>query len=209
MKNQCGLPVFPYSELLDLISDGKNPFLKNLSKDIRAGIDYAFSTLDEDEQAVLLLRCKENMEYTSIAKQMRLSEGEIVHLEKEATRKLRLPGRRNYILYGIRGNLRMRLAQERIKAYREGFLDGYHKSGVQRNVPVPDMLLEELELSAHARQCLAWAGIQTVRELMECPEEKIRYMRNMGPKTASQIAEALRKVGVVYTSWDKFYPQLE
>lgn len=89
-------------------------------------------------------------------------------MEKEAIRKLRLPGRWDYICHGVRGVLRMRVAQERDKAYQKGFMDGYSRCGRKTAVPAPDvetMPVENLGLSYRTLNCLKRAGITTVGEL--------------------------------------------
>lgn len=196
---------FPYMELLNRIPAKGLVLPKDLTQDICAGIVYAFSTLQEDEQQVLLLRCKDKAEYGAIAKQMHLTEELVVRLEKEAIRKLCLQGRRDYICHGVKGYLRMRLSRERAKAYREGFMDAYFRGGGHGPGNVPDMPVEMLGLSAYGLNCLMRAGIRTVGETAEISEEDLRRMRNLGPKTAAEIAAALRKQGVIYTIWDKFY----
>lgn len=116
---------FPYNELLNRIPAKGRVFPKNLTQDVCAGIMYAFSTLEEKEQQVLLLLCGDQLEYGAAARQMNLPKETILALEKEAIRKLRLPGRWDFICHGVRGFVRMRMGQERDKAYQRGFMDGY------------------------------------------------------------------------------------
>lgn len=192
-----------------LLGGNKRP--KEVSSDILAGMIYAFSTLEIQEQQVLHSLYAENMTQKEIAKQMHLPEKEIGRLEKEAFRKLRLPGRWDYICHGVRGYLRMRLSQERAKAYHTGYLDGYQRGQKEKNT-IPgsllDMPVELLGLSFHAKQCLLRKGMKSVREVASMEEEILR-MRGMGPKTAAEIARALQKHGVICTLWNKFHIEEE
>ena len=198
---------YPYEELIDWISAKGNNLPNNLTKDIQAGISYAFSTLEEEEQQVLLLRCGKKLEYGQIAAQMGMSEDAVRQLEKKALHKLRLPGRWNYIHYGVNGYLRRRIAEEHRKSYQAGFTDGY-RQGQEREEAVPDgvldLPLEMLGLSAYAFHCLSAAGIRTIRDAAELEDERFRRIRNLGPKTGAEVARALQARGITHTVWDKF-----
>lgn len=183
----------------------------SVSKDGRAGILYALSTLEENEQRVLLLRYGEKKTVDEIASAVGVSQDEVSALEAEAIRKLRLPGRWNYIRHGVNGYMRKRIAEEHQKAYQEGYCDGYQK-GLQakENTQIPDSVLdmpvESMGLPHHALTCLRWVGKETLREVAEMEGESILRIRGMGPGTAAEIALALRSHGVEGTAWDRFLP---
>ena len=54
------------------------------------------------------------------------------------------------------------------------------------NIPVAVM-----GLSVRARNCLVRAGCQTLADVLALEEEAVGRMRNLGPKTASEIAHWL------------------
>lgn len=178
-----------------------------LTKDTVAGIIYAVSVLEADEQTVLLLLCQENLPYDEIAKKMDISSEDVLALEKVTLRKLRQTNRWNYVQYGVAGYLRMRLAQERNEAYRRGFAAGYQNGQTAKEpkpLQNPDMPVEMLELSYRSVSCLKRAGLHTVGEVMALHEEQIRCIRGMGNKTAAEVANALQKAGLSCPLWEMF-----
>lgn len=70
----------------------------------------------------------------------------------------------------------------------EGVLVG--PSTESRRTPI-----EALGLSVRAYSCLRRAGIETVEEVAGKSETELLQIRNLGPKTASELAEALSRVG--------------
>ena len=178
----------------------------SFTKDTIAGVIYAVSVLDADEQTVLLLLCQNQFTYDEIAKRTGISLESIKALEKEAIRKLCQPSRWNYIQNGVTGYLRLRLAQERDAAYRRGFATGYERGQAEEAKPVEnlDMPIEMLELSYHSLSCLKRAGFNTVGELVVLQAEQIWRIRGMGKKTIAEITNALWKIGVRCPRWDIF-----
>lgn len=179
----------------------------SLTKDTIAGLIYAVSILDAEEQTVLLLLCQDQLTYEEIAEKVAISPDAIKKLEKEAIRKICLPSRWNYIQYGIAGYLRLRLAQERDAAYRRGFAAGYERGQKEKSKPVRDldMPVEMMGLSYHSLSCLKRAGFHTVRELVGLQEEQILHIRGIGKKSATEIANALWELGVIDTYWNIFH----
>lgn len=207
LKTETFYGCYP-SNLLSSITINTNKKLPEVvTKDILSGITYALSTLEENEQQVLFLRYEEQLSPAEVSTRMGISEETTCALEREALRKLRLPGRWNYIRYGIAGYLRVRIREERKKAYRAGFSDGYHKGlDAESTAPdsIPDIPIEMLGLSPHARRCLIRKQITTLRTLAACSPDKIGYMRGVGPQTTAEIANALHCFGIVNTHRDAF-----
>lgn len=68
-------------------------------------------------------------------------------------------------------------------------------SGVQSLINVTQrkiILIEELELSIRAYNCLKRAGINSVEELMKYSQEEIKDLKNFGKKSASEVFQALK-----------------
>ena len=53
--------------------------------------------------------------------------------------------------------------------------------------------LEELELSVRAWRTLARAGIKTIGDLVDTPDDQLRSIRGMGEKTYSEIKVKLKQ----------------
>lgn len=92
-----------------------------------------------------------------------------------------------------------------IKGYRQGYLDGYRDgSGKECPTDIPDLPMEYMGLSARARNCLTLAGMERIRDVASASRTKIQYMRQLGPKSADEVARALRAMGIRGTDWDLF-----
>ena len=91
------------------------------------------------------------------------------------------------------------------KGYRLGYLDGY-RDGAGQDCPIsaPDLPVEYLGLSTRARNSLIQAGMGRIRDVATANRTKIRYMRHLGPKSADEVARALRAMGICGTDWDLF-----
>lgn len=70
----------------------------------------------------------------------------------------------------------------------------------------PDMNLtiENLNLSTWAYQCLRKLGCHKIGDVAQKEADDIWRTRNMGKKTADEIAQALRNHGIYNTDWDQF-----
>lgn len=79
-----------------------------------------------------------------------------------------------------------------VSGYRDGVADAYSgkaKNGISNDpskIPVPVM-----GLTARARNCLLMAGCNTAADILALDDDAVRRMRNLGPKTASEIAHWL------------------
>jgi DNA-directed RNA polymerase subunit alpha len=69
---------------------------------------------------------------------------------------------------------------------------------LEENEMGEDKLIEELELSVRAYNCLKRARINTLRELLEIinqrPED-LKKIKNLGQKTYEEIVEKVEKLG--------------
>ena len=153
------------------------------------------------------------MSCAETAQQMSVTKDEVQTLEKSAFRKLLSTTKWNYIRYGVAGYMRKRIAEERRQRYSEGYLDGYHagiKAAENKTVDgkieseLLNQPIETMGLSTHAFRCLRYAGLWHIRDLLEIRYEKICAIRNLGPKTACEIAKVLKEYGFEHTQWEKF-----
>ncbi len=95
--------------------------------------------------------------------------------------------------------------------YNRGFAEGYRAGladGLAGKVPGLQAVLSEpvacLGISVRARNCLTAKGCVSVGDVAALSEDDIRYMRNLGPVTADEIAHALRRHNICHTNWDVF-----
>ncbi len=99
---------------------------------------------------------------------------------------------------------------ERTGEYQRGYLAGYRDgmaAGMAGDTGMPELLqqpVEVLDLSARPRNCLLACGCQCVADVVALSDERIRYMRLLGPKSADEVARVLRQHGILGTAWDAF-----
>lgn len=183
------------------------------SRDMLAGMQYAFSTLTKDEQEILWLRYKYEMTVEETASCLSITENEVCKLEKKAIRTLQLPGRWSYIQHGVVGAMRKRIGEEYRIAYHKGYCDGYEagtddvRNGLSEMDTYDQILelpIETMELSKRALSCLQRAQLHRIRDIAGLSERDILAMRNLGKKLADEVAKTLRKFNIKHTAWDKF-----
>lgn len=67
---------------------------------------------------------------------------------------------------------------------------------------VPEMTIEELDLSVRSYNCLKRAGIQTVLELTQRTEEEMMKFRNLGKKSLKEVKDKLSEYGLSFRQFD-------
>lgn len=92
-----------------------------------------------------------------------------------------------------------------IAGYRDGMTDAMNgKAYNSLESDVAQLSLHAMSLSARALNCLSNANCQTVADVAALSESTIATMRNMGRKTASEIANWLDKHGIHGSAWSKY-----
>ncbi len=61
-----------------------------------------------------------------------------------------------------------------------------------------DMTIEELDLSVRSYNCLKRAGINTVGELVQKPEDEMMKVRNLGKKSLEEVEQKLDELGLSF-----------
>lgn len=92
-----------------------------------------------------------------------------------------------------------------VAGYRDGAADA--ANGVVREMNEQDIAslpVEMAELSARARNCLSRAGCMRISDVISLSDHTIATMRNLGGKTASEIARWLDTHGICYSAWNKY-----
>lgn len=67
---------------------------------------------------------------------------------------------------------------------------------------VQQMMIEDLDLSVRAYNCLKRSGIQTVDELTQKTEEEMMKVRNLGKKSLKEVKDKLIELGLGFKSFD-------
>ena len=67
---------------------------------------------------------------------------------------------------------------------------------IDDNEQVLSLTLEELDLSLRAFNCLKRAGINTVGEIIEVPEDELVKIKNFGKKSFLEVKEKIEGLGL-------------
>lgn len=203
---------YPHN-LLAAVAERETSLPFPISKDIMAGIAYALSTLDDQEKEILHQRFFLNTSDTDISKMLNIPQESIHQIESKALRKLRAPTLWDYMKLGIRGAMEKRIRSEYSKGYNLGYIAGY-KDGTNDTVngrthsfcDNEELLLpvEVLAISVRSLNCLTRIGCTTIDDVVRISDERILRARNMGRKSADEIARALKQRGIHHTEWDKY-----
>ncbi len=203
-----------FGRLLDAIIQNTDRVpIHNMTKDICAGFRYALSTLEPKESEYLYLRYWEEKERIEICDDLEIPATQIKAFEENVIRKLRAPGRWNYILYGVAGYLNVAKRDSEICGFRRGYAEGYKDGAYDtEHQIVPNSGLEEildkpiemLGVSVRALHCLQFYKCVRIADVAKIPDTTIRVMRGLGAVTADEVARALQDHGIVHTAWEAF-----
>ncbi len=72
-----------------------------------------------------------------------------------------------------------------------------------KSAAIDNMTIEELDLSVCSFNCLKRANINTVGELINCSEEDMMRVRNLGRKSLEEVINRLSSLGLSLASEDK------
>lgn len=182
----CSLVGLRYLEPSDA-----NVYKFPFDEDRVKGAETAFGTLEENEQNVIFLRFSEGKTLDDIANMQGLSRERIRMIEAHALRKLRHPLRCEWFRNGYEAVSKRRTDRaDAIKGLNECNKDALIKEGAAL------ILVDELELSAHAYNSLKRSGVNTVADIMDLFETgAIHKVRNLGGVSISEVAEQVQKLG--------------
>lgn len=97
--------------------------------------------------------------------------------------------------------------------YYKGYIAGYRegiKAAASGKIPNPeditvfDLPIKASGLSARACNSLHKAGCTYISDVVKLSEHTIATMRNIGTKTAAEIAHWLDDHGICYSAWSRY-----
>ena len=184
-----------------------------ITSDICAGLQYILTTLSDREQEIIRLRFQERHTRADIGEEFCTTQERVRQIEAKALRKLRNPGRYQFIKLGLMGYFRHMRKESRKAGYNEGYEKGY-KDGMEDaakgkkyngvTTEISTLPIEDLDVSIRAHNSLVRLGCRTIGDCMLLKEEQIINVRNLGEKTRDEIARALINYYVTGTAWDGF-----
>ena len=157
--------------------------------DFDGSLEYVLHSLTERERRVLDFRYKEGLTYEEIGKRECVTRERIRQINAKSFRKLRHPGRLNYLKYGISG-----VIARQSESAREAALASLPKPDIKPE----DIALEELDLSMRSYNCLKRAGMHTLRDVAEMTFDELCHVRNLGKKSIGEISCMLTRHGISF-----------
>ena len=204
---------YPQNLILAVVQNSNLIPPAKYTDDICAGIRYVVSTLGYREQDILRMRFEERKPRSEIGEFFGIGQERVRQIENKTLRSLRAPMRWNYMKLGIDGYMRWvkkRAYGEGYKTgYDQGYKDGYAdgQNGVEQPSISEELLnhpIDSLGLSVRAYNCLLRAGCERVGDAVRLSVDQIQRMRNLGPKSANEIACAIRDLGIPNTRWSTY-----
>lgn len=150
-----------------------------LPEDWELALDCVLNALKtEKEKEILLHYYKDGLSLSATGDLYGVTSERIRQQMNAAMRRLRHPVRKAFFLYGWEKGL---AAAEQVAAEQEELTKDQ---------------LQKLGLSIRPWNCLIMAGVDTISKLVQCTEEDLYQMRNMGKKSVQEIKEKLAERGL-------------
>ena len=159
---------------------------KELPEDWEQALKYIFEArLDAKKAEILRYYFQGGMTFQEIGDIYGLTLETIRQHASKAIRTMRHPSWRVFLIYGLEKGKAV-LAEERTVAKRQR-QDG-------RSVVAKDCRIETLDLSVRTFNCLKRAGINTVEQLVQCSDEDLARVRNLGTRSLQEINDRLASI---------------
>ena len=103
---------------------------------------------------------------------------------------------------------------EKDQSYYNGYLTGYWdgvkdassgKTSDWQKTGIGKLPVKAMAISTRAHKCLLNSGCTNVEDVIALSDDTIRKMRNMGKKTASEIAHWLIEHGIPGSPWSEYF----
>ena len=164
---------------------------ENISTIMLEGLQYSISCLNEREQLVIRLRYQERRTLSAIGIELAVTGERVRSLDSKILRKLASPPLLGYIKYG-------KDAYEQLLAHAEEKLQQKYKND-KLQLPI-----EDIGLTVRSFNCLIKRGCRIVGDVVKLTEDEIVKTKNLGMRSAIEIADKLQEMGITGTEWDGF-----
>lgn len=170
------------------------------------GLYEQINTLDDKEQACLFLRYKEGLTLKACGERYGTSAQSIRQIINRAIRKLRHRSRAYYYEAVPKAELkRLESRYEHLSEKNHQLNEALHVLNASDIDPDAVILLAnmlkpkhleahicELKLNTRSYNGLARAGLLTVKDIISTPENELRRMRNLGPRSLEEIKTKIK-----------------
>jgi len=156
--------------------------IKHLTDDMREGLEYALTLLDERGASILRMKYKEKMTTTEIVEVIGVKS--VNSLADSAIHYLTKLPMIGYIIYGKEG------FTQRLAVYRS---------------KIPDVLLDkplaEIPFKAGAQLAFGYLGVEYLRELVYLSDEMLLKVAKLAPTYASATSIFLKELNIKHPFW--------
>ena len=91
-----------------------------------------------------------------------------------------------------------------LAGYRDGVQDAISGKVTSEEADVKKLPVQTMGLSARACNSLVYGGCSCIGDVIALSSSEIMKMRNVGEKTASEIARWLVEHGILYSAWSEY-----
>lgn len=195
---------FPYKELLQEIFGKRDDFLPLRQKDIDTLFEVLKERLTFTECEAITMRFRlgeperDKHTYQEIGEALNFSSNKARQVCKYAIEKLRRTQNNQELRWFFRDLLEADFAEVREKNKHLQYLESIAEELKAESSQFLnfDTSVDELRLSERTWKILRNANINTVREIAEWPEDKLKGLRNCGTKTINEIKMLLARLGL-------------
>ena len=214
---------YPYPQNLIAAVKNINPCdmeAEHYSPDRMKGIAVALATLTEQEETMIILRYKHSAKFEQIGGFYGLTRERARQIIKTALRKISHPSRRillekgleeyieNIVNSRVEARVKFMLHDEYMRGYSDAMEDAETGKDSHMKKVVAGLLelpIDEFDLSVRAFNCLKRSGVNKVGDLLTYDtEDSIMRIRNLGRRSAGEIALKLNQQGICNSAWAKF-----
>lgn len=178
------------------------PAQKELPLDLERTLMFILQDIKKDRANILLRYYQGKMTTYEIADELGVSHQDAAYDLRTALECIaRSPRNMTLLRYGIISCLDRRIKE----AYSAGYTDGYYigYSDCKHDMSPSDevLLIEEMDLSVRASNCLLRAQFSTAEEVACADSRRIAKIRNLGHKAAEEVYFKLKELGLD-PKWD-------
>lgn len=190
------------------------------SADVLKGIAAAIAMLSDQEQKMVMMRYRYHFTLDEIGAQFDLTGERVRQIIVRSMRKLVVKPKRYLMTEGLEGyinaeakriaNIKIKIAaqQEYMRGYENGFAlaSGNAEANAEKTSDTDEtILVVDMNLTVRSTNCLVRAKLETLEDLLKVDSvDTIYKVRNLGKKSAGEVAWKLNSLGFKGTVWDEF-----
>lgn len=198
-SEECEVPDFWPFKLMNAVFGDSQAF----HNAYLPGIYEAVNSLYDREKIVLLMVFKDHCTRKEIGDVLECSAERVRQIEAKALRKLRHPARSKKMLAVSKAEFNQIEADKNLAMVELNHLKN-------NDVPIEQMsvLIENLDLSVRAFNCLKRAGINTLGDIEAKGAHGLIRVRNIGRKAFNEVVDKVNSLGITLEGLDEVMEEI-